>query len=247
MKRMNSVCRQVILAHIPVSLPTGRPAKLHHAYILDRIFHVLRTGCQWRNLEVFNGSWKTIHHYFCQWTRSHVFDQAFDSIVRIYLKRRGFMKHVVTDTTFVKNVYGRQCTGRSPVDRGRKATKVSALVDDIGTPLKILFHPGNKSDGKTLDHLLTKASLSWSGKLFADKAYTSERCQGVAKRFGMTLVSGKRGQPTPLHDNRKRIVVEHFFGWMDKYRRLIMRYDACIWNFRSFHLLAASNLIGGRV
>lgn len=145
-------------------------------------------------------------------------------------------------------MYGRQCIGRSPVDRGRNATKVSALVDDQGTPLKILFHPGNKSDGKTLLHLLSKATLNVGVvDLFGDKAYCTERCKYVAKHFGMVLKAGKRGERTPSVDNRKRIVVEHFFGWMDKYRRIIMRYDACIWNFRSFHLLAASNLIGGRV
>lgn len=46
----------------------------------------------------------------------------------------------------------------SEPDRGRKATKVSALVDDsdTGVPIHLLFHPGNKSDGKTLEHMLSK-------------------------------------------------------------------------------------------
>jgi transposase len=82
----------------------------------------------------------------------------------------------------VKNVYGRDCLGRSYYDRGRKATKVSALVDQSGVPLHLLFHPANKYDGKTLAHLLDKASkhVMLKGKcIHADRAYDSERCRSA--------------------------------------------------------------------
>jgi hypothetical protein len=47
--------------------------------------------------------------------------------------------------SFVKNICGRDCLGKSSVDRGRKASKISALVDSYGVPLTMLFHPGNKN------------------------------------------------------------------------------------------------------
>ena len=35
--------------------------------------------------------------------------------------------HYIVDSTYVKNAYGRTGLGRNPVDRGRKALKVSAI------------------------------------------------------------------------------------------------------------------------
>jgi hypothetical protein len=45
------------------------------------------------------------------------------------------------DTSFVKKIYGRDCVGRNPTDRGRKATKLSALVAADGVPLALAFFP----------------------------------------------------------------------------------------------------------
>jgi len=39
---------------------------------------------------------------------------------------------VAVDTSFVKNVHGRDVLGRNPTDRGRNATKVSMLTDARG-------------------------------------------------------------------------------------------------------------------
>jgi hypothetical protein len=90
-------------------------------------------------------------------------------VLRFYLRRRGGVsKNIIVDTSFVKNVWGRDCLGKSPVDRGRKATKVSAITDNTGTPLYLLFHPGNKYDGKTLAHMLQKVD-----KLFEIKGRCS--------------------------------------------------------------------------
>jgi transposase len=41
--------------------------------------------------------------------------------------------------------------------------------------------------------------------------------------------------------------VEHTFGWLDKYRRIILRYDAHVHSFRSFHYLASTHLLGNRL
>ena len=61
---------------------------------------------------------------------------------------------LVVDTTFVKNVYGKDVVGRNPTDRGR--FKVSLLTDSQGTPLCSVFHKANNS--QTLKHLLETAN-----------------------------------------------------------------------------------------
>jgi hypothetical protein len=129
----------------------------------------------------------------------------------VYLKIRPRSSIKVVDTTFVKNVFGR---GSNPFDRGRKATKVSAIVDHKGVPLTYTFHKANKNDSSTLFHTLSKCK-------FLSKIY--DCIAGMSLNTFICRIVSKKRQITPKLDNRIKIVVEHVFGWLDKYRRIILR------------------------
>ena len=249
---LNTLARSILLNHVKSHETVqkhGRPQKLSTDYVLERIVYVLRTGCQWSALPVQGGCWKTIYHYFAKWSKAHIFEHAYHDIVKVYTKV-GLSQNVVVDTSFVKNVWGRDCVGKSPVDRGRKATKVSVITDSRGTPLHLLFHPGNKNDSRSLPHLLTKSAkhVSLEGKtIYADKGYDTSNCHDTIRIHKLkNKVTKKRSTPNKS-DNRKRIVVEHCFAWLDKFRRIIMRYDGFVCHFRSFHFLAASHITGSRI
>ena len=250
---MNPIAKNVLMNRLRALHETtlGRPRTLRLDVVVDRINYLLRTGCQWSCLPVPNGSWKTVYHYFSLWSKSNIFEYAFQDLLKFYMKvRHRPLGRVVVDTSFVKNVLGRDCVGRSPVDRGRKATKVNALVDEDGLPLQLLFHPGNKNDGKSLFHLLHKASRIVPLRklqIYGDKAYDSERCRENIREHQMVNRFSKRKRAPIRSENLKRLVVEHFFGWMDKYRRIIMRYDGLVCHFRSFHYLASIHLVANRL
>lgn len=169
----------------------------HHVQSLETLTgygYVLRTGCQWASLPVKNGCWKTIYHYFAKWSKAHVFEQAHQDLVKFYTKR-GLSRDVVVDTSFVKNVWGRDCLGKSPVDRGRKATKVSVITDALGTPLQFLFHPGNKNDSRSLPHLLDRVSmhLDITGKhIYADRIYDSSYCTDAVPQILWCIQEGRQ-------------------------------------------------------
>lgn len=225
----------------------GRKRKIDIAYVLERIMYVLESGCQWSHLEVRNGSWKTVYHYFNKWSGTHLFQKAYGHILALYHKDRGIGDKLLLDTSFIKNIFGRDCVGPSPFDRGRKATKVSALVDGYGTPLAFTFHPGNKNDSRTLQHTLSKSPISLHNKeLYADKIYDSAHCRNILQSYHMVnKVSKKRTKGVPP-DNRIRIVVEHTFSWLDKFRRILVRYESKVSSLRSFHYLAACQITGRR-
>ena len=48
----------------------GRPTKWLPCHILNAIFYVLRTGCQWRYLPTDFPPWKTVYDYFRKWSKS---------------------------------------------------------------------------------------------------------------------------------------------------------------------------------
>ena len=247
-----SVVARTILLQVIQEFESGRVVRhikrrIPLDYVLDRIVFVLTTGSQWSHLEVKDGSWKTIYHYFTKWSSAHLFKHAYDHLVSVYLKRNPLTQNIVIDTSFIKNVFGRDCVGPSPFDRGRKATKVSTVVDARGVPLVFTFHRGNRNDSRTLQHTLRKCPVSLCGKsLYADKIYDTQHCHDVLAKQGIHNKISQRLQVVAPADNRVRIVVEHTFAWLDKFRRILMRFDGKVAHLRSWHYLAGCQLISRR-
>lgn len=132
----------------------GRPRATTYSTIIDMIFYVLRSGCQWRLLPTKGlVSWQTVHRYFRFWSRKGIFEKTYKHLLGFYLMHSGKNKSfMITDCSFVKNICGIDCTGPSAVDRGRKANKISVIVDETGIPWGITFHKGNKHDAKAFCH-----------------------------------------------------------------------------------------------
>lgn len=235
----NEILRRVLT--VDVISHRGRPRSLSTIETLERILYVCRTGCQWSQLPLPGCvSYKTVHRRFMEWSRKRVFEDSFKNLSATYVQRQ--QMHLVVDSTFVKNVYGKEVIGRNHTDRGRKATKISLLTDVAGTPLVATYQFPNKHDSTTLKHLLDAAqnvlphSLSHHSALYADKAYDSQTCRLTCSLKGLIPMIPRRRSADRL--GSVRYVIETTFGRLDRFRRIIMRYDSTIHAFRSFHSLA---------
>ena len=221
----------------------GRPRLMSTSSMVDAILFVCRTGCQWSMLtEVYGISYKTIYHRFSIWSKARIFEHAFYNVARAY-RVQNTSNPLIADTTFVKNVCGREVLGRTHTDRGRQSTKVSLLSDSRSVPLALAFHCGNRNDCQTLHHLLSESvrrhgNLASHVDLYADKGYDSEHCRSACRAHGLNAQIPRRRTPSIWGGIRSAIEV--CFGRMDQYRRIIMRYDAKICHFKSFHYLACA-------
>jgi putative transposase len=54
-------------SHLPAAHRRGRPRRHRVGEIVNAIFYVIRTGCQWRCLPYEFPPWKTVYHYFRRW------------------------------------------------------------------------------------------------------------------------------------------------------------------------------------
>jgi len=52
----------------------GRSGRISRRSILNAIFYVHRTGCQWRFLPHSYPHWKTVYSFFWRWQRTGVWD-----------------------------------------------------------------------------------------------------------------------------------------------------------------------------
>lgn len=250
MSRIDTRVRTAILCAVTTLDPTsstGRP-RADPSTLLDRMMHLLWTGGPWRSL---GKGHTTVFHAFSRWFKAGVFERAYSAILRL-LRRpcRRPLRAEAIDTTFVKNVYGRDCVGRNPTDRGRKATKVSAVVADDGVPVALAFFPANISDQKTVEMTL-KARLAPPAPrgtaLYADKGYDSAANRALVRQFGYVDCIAARRRVTHTVTNRRRNVVERSFSWLDKSRRLLMRFDQQLRAYAAWTLLACLRMVGARL
>ena len=132
--------------------------------------------------------------------------------------------------------------GRS---RGGLTTKIHALVDAEGRPIRITLTPGQAHDSTAAEELL--ANLTPGTILLADKAYDSNAIRGQAQEqdvwANIPPKSNRKGSfafSTFLY--RYRNLVERFFNKLKQFRGIATRYDKNPDNF-----LAAIKLVSTRI
>jgi putative transposase len=69
----------------PVLYPgraTGRPPRVDRRDVVEAIFYVLRTGCQWRYLPEGFPKWETVYWYFRRWRDDGTWERVNDALRR---------------------------------------------------------------------------------------------------------------------------------------------------------------------
>lgn len=100
----------------------GRPIKHEKREILNAIFYVLRTGCQWRYLPQEFPPWKTVYTYFKRWKDQNLFEKINHHLrktLRVLLGRNEEPTAAIVDSQSVKTVE----KGGSKVMMGLKRSK----------------------------------------------------------------------------------------------------------------------------
>ena len=85
----------------------GRPLKHEKREILNAIFYVLRTGCQWRYLPQEFAPWKTVYTYFKKWKDTNLFEEINHHLrknLRVLLRRTEEPTAAIVDSQSVKTV-----------------------------------------------------------------------------------------------------------------------------------------------
>lgn len=248
---MSSLVENVILNHVRCCFPrsfVGKPAA-NSAILLRYMLLVLKSGMAWRHLDETKCpyNFRTVHRTFQNWNRAGVFQAAYRSLLKLYRRKRRPKYHCI-DSSYVKNLYGVDCVGRNPTDRGRKATKLSAIVDDTGVPIALKLFPANHSDfGTVAATLSAKLESPMHGlPIYADKGYDSANVRSQLAHTGYVDRVAKRRCVGHRILNWKRAVVERFFCWLDKHRRLLVRYDRHADNYAGWTWLACCQIIVNR-
>ena len=129
----------------------GRPP-IAHQCILKVLWFVLATGCRWEDVPPELGcSGRTAHRFLQRWEEMGCWDRLHADLLRL-LRQAGKLDPdlVIIDAVLVRAFGGGDLTGPSPVDRRKKGSKHTLMVDRHGVPLAIRTAGANASDHRQI-------------------------------------------------------------------------------------------------
>lgn len=224
-----------------VKRKVGRPRANDRA-ILNGIWYVLWTGCQWKAV---HKSWfgvcsSVLHQRFQHWQQSGLFAKLMQSMVKFYRKKREIKwKWQAGDSKSSPAPLGGDHTGKNPTDRGKSGSKLHLLVDKRGAPLAVVVTGANVHDKWSADDLIISIVVprphDGEQHLCLDKGYDYEDVHRFVEQARyIAHIKHRRRRNEPVLEDvpmpgetrypARRWVVERTLGWLTKRRSLRTRW-----------------------
>jgi putative transposase len=137
-------------------------------------------------------------------------------------------------------------TGRNPTDRGKQGVKRSLLTEGHGVPIGLAIDGANRHDMKLVRDTLASLVVERPEPdehhpqgMCMDKAYDYEAVRAILTEFGFTAhIRARREEAAELAreagKRARRWVVERSHSWMNRFRRILVRWDKKPENYLAF-------------
>ena len=102
-------------------------------------------------------------------------------------------------------------------------------------------------DSRRLEPLVKAMHPYWPALLHADKAYDAQHCRESLHKRAIFSRIARRGVETSQKLGRHRWVVERTFAWLNRFRRLRVRYERRADIYLAFVLLACTLICAKRL
>jgi putative transposase len=243
----------LIEPHIPV-YTGGRPRKTDLRDVVDAVFYILRSGCQWRYLPTDFPPKSTVWRYFNEWRHNGTLDVIHDLLrrkVRTAEKPYHPRTSASVDSQSVDTTSGGEQRGRDNAKNvdGRKR---NIVVDSMGMMLAVLVTAADVDDGTAAVELFTRLGdqpMSHVKKMYADGKYHNFTLyEWVEENVEWELEIVRRPEGAkgwvllPI-----RWTVERTFAWLGRCRRLSMDREKSVRSSEAFIKLAMIHLMLNRL
>jgi putative transposase len=243
----------LIKPFIPV-YPGGRPRKTSMRDVVDAIFYIVRTGCQWRFLPKDFPPKSTVWGYFNEWRHNGTLEVIHDTLrdrIRKQEKPGRPRRTASIDSQSVDTSSGGEARGRDNAKNvdGRKR---HIIVDSLGLLLAVMVTAANVDDAAAAPAALQQLAeqpLDHLRRVYADTKYHNHALYGwVAYHGWYDLEIVRRPKDTegwvllPI-----RWTVERTFAWLNKCRRLSVDREKSILSAEAMIRLAMVQMMLNRL
>jgi putative transposase len=128
-------------------------------------------------------------------------------------------------------------SGPNPTDRAKSGVKRSVLTEGQGVPIGLAVEGANRHDMKmvreTIESIVVerpKPTRKKKQNMCLDKGYDYDAVRDILKEFGFTAHIRSRGEEAKeikreAGKRARRWVVERTHSWLNRFRRILIRWD----------------------
>jgi putative transposase len=243
----------VIAPLMPAPSRLGRPREVDLRAVVNAIFYILATGCQWRALPKDFPPRATVQGYFYRWRDDRTWHWINDALVKLARKSVGRKPMATAGIIDSQSAATTESGGPRGIDAGKriKGRKRHIVTDTQGFVLAVRVHEANIQDPHGAVPLLEDLRRRFPdlSHIFADRIYRGEQLRSAIADCGPWSIEiverppGVKGfQLLP-----RRWVVERTFAWLGRSRRLAKDFEATIASATAWILLASIRLLSRRL
>jgi transposase len=243
----------VIAPYLPAGHRRGRPRETSLRSVVNAIFYIAQSCCQWRMLPKDFPPFTTVQYYFYRWRDDGTWlgiNHALVIRARELEGREASPSAGVIDSQSVKTT---EAAGPHGYDAGKKINgrKRHLLVDTMGLLIAAIVHRADIQDRDGAPPLLAtmRSAFPWLRHVFADAAYAGGKLQQALAKLGTWTFeivrrsdTAKGFEPLP-----RRWVVERTIAWLNRNRRLAKDFEATIESAQAWLFIASVKLLSRRL
>ena len=239
----------------PKPRPKGGRPPMPNRTAFFAMFYLMRTGCQWKAIPRSLGAGSTVHDRFQAWQKAGVFRELWTTGLLEYNTDVGLdFEWQSLDGCITKAPLGGEKTGPNPTDRGKKGTKRHLLTEAAGIPIGLVVTGANRHDKTQVEAVFENMPLlpplpteEQPQHFCGDKGYDYPDVRSLIGFMQMIDHIKSRGEEkTDLRlpgYRARRWVCERTHSWMNRFRRLLIRWEKKLDNFLAFLHLACSFIV----
>lgn len=221
----------VIEPLLPAVQRRGRPRATPLRSVVNAIFYIAQSCCQWRMLPKDFPPFTTVQYYFYRWRDDGTWLSLNHALVMLTREREGREASPTAGVIDSQSVKTTEAAGPHGYDAGKKINgrKRHLLVDTMGLLIAAIVHRADiqDRDGAPLLLATMRSAFPWLRHIFADAAYAGGKLQQALAKLGTWTIEIIRRSDAAKGFERlpRRWVVERTIAWLNRCRRLTIRYE----------------------